>query len=729
MTTNQIPTFEIKDYKEVKKISQRNYLYESKDGKFVTIKQIDKRDYEAEYFFKNEINIMNILKGPNSTSFLGANSKSRDYFYIMMEYDNSVNLEKYLNRRSTFSIREIRYTLDELNKVFKIMNKENICHRNLKLSNILISSSNLTDLKVKLCDYSLSQQLAKENPLNSTQSSINSTFFDLSNKIIDRNKERQRSSFYCMAPETLKNNRFSLKSDIWSLGIIIYYMFHKEYPFDGEAYVDIYENIKDNKNTKLKSTGNEILDDLIKKMLTFEEKNRINWTQYFEHEFFKTDFSSSKFNLNCYNHPNSDCKYYCTNCRRNICPNCKNKCEKSDHRVIEMYKIGFTSNEEKEMDNLITEINNNIEELKQLKNNISKYFKKMMSNQENITAYGTDPNNNYKKFLMNNLKKIKENTVFEGVEKNLKKIIKLFPENFFETNFKHVSSIPRKTFILSIASFPSSKLVAVLDDKSIEVYDEKFLTLQSIPNAHTDLIRYVSVKDEEHFATCSNDSSIKTWIKIKEDFYKEDKVIPNAHEKSVRKVKYRKNNELISCSWDNSVKIWILKNGSYTNIKKLAHNDAINCFFVAEDINTLISSGVDGTKLWQLNDYTEIKHIQDTYCHGKNTLNRLDKDRFIIGGRKDGNIKVISVEKRDVVKDIDNGFQCFCICVTRDKKNFLIGGQQKTIIKVYSCSDYEFKYSVEDVHHDYVRGIINLNDGSIASYSDDKTIQIYKLIQ
>ena len=39
-----------------------------------------------------------------------------------------------------------------------------------------------------------------------------------------------------------------------------------------------------------------------------------------------------------------------------------------------------------------------------------------------------------------------------------------------------------------------------------------------------------------------------------------------------------------------------------------------------------------------------------------------------------------------------------------------------------------FKYSVEDLHHNYVRGIINLNDGSIASYSDDKTIQIYKLI-
>ena len=176
MTTSQTPTFEIKDYEKVKTISQRNVLYKSKlDGKFVTIKQIDKQDYEAEYFFKNEINIMNILKGPNSTSFLGENSKSSEYFYIMMEYDNSVNLGEYLNRRSPFSIREIRYALEELNKVFKIMYTNNICHRNLKLSNILISYSNLTDLKVKLCDYSLSQFSVDENAVKSNQSSSNSS--------------------------------------------------------------------------------------------------------------------------------------------------------------------------------------------------------------------------------------------------------------------------------------------------------------------------------------------------------------------------------------------------------------------------------------------------------------------------------------------------------------------------------------------------------------------------
>ena len=83
------------------------------------------------------------------------------------------------------------------------MNTEKICHRNIKLSNSLISYNNLTNLKVKLCDYSLSQQLDNEIYLNTTQSPINSSFFDLSNRRIDPKKERQPSSFYCMTPETI----------------------------------------------------------------------------------------------------------------------------------------------------------------------------------------------------------------------------------------------------------------------------------------------------------------------------------------------------------------------------------------------------------------------------------------------------------------------------------------------------------------------------------------------
>ena len=63
-----------------------------------------------------------------------------------------------------------------------------------------------------------------------------------------------------MSPEVLKGqiNLISSKSDIWSLGIIIYYLYFKEYPYNGGEY-NIIKQIEENK--KLKITNNKELDD------------------------------------------------------------------------------------------------------------------------------------------------------------------------------------------------------------------------------------------------------------------------------------------------------------------------------------------------------------------------------------------------------------------------------------------------------------------------------------
>ena len=55
-----------------------------------------------------------------------------------------------------------------------------------------------------------------------------------------------------MAPEVLKgeNDLIGYKSDIWSLGIIIYYMLFKEYPYNGKMEIQIIQEI--NKKNKLK---------------------------------------------------------------------------------------------------------------------------------------------------------------------------------------------------------------------------------------------------------------------------------------------------------------------------------------------------------------------------------------------------------------------------------------------------------------------------------------------
>ena len=124
------------------------------------------------------------------------------------------------------------------------------------------------------------------------------------------------------------------------------------------------------------------------------------------------------------------------------------------------------------------------------------------------------------------------------------------------------------------------------------------------------------IKDENNFITCSSDKIIKLWIKNNNKF-KINKIIKNAHNDSIYKVIYCSNGYLISCSWDKTIKIWKENNNNYENIKILNHSEYIYSLLLLEDKNILISSGKDGTKLWnynEINNINLIKEFKETFC-------------------------------------------------------------------------------------------------------------------
>ena len=163
-------------------------------------------------------------------------------------------------RNNCLSIEEIKELLLDLNKGLKEMNDNNIIHRDLKPSNILLSFNKLRIDKIcfKISDFGISKLLNENNTLSSNVTPVTK------------------------APEVLKKEIISSKSDIWSLGIIIYYLYFKEYPYNGREY-NIITQIEENK--KLKSTNNQELDDLINKMLNPNINERISWNNYFQHPF------------------------------------------------------------------------------------------------------------------------------------------------------------------------------------------------------------------------------------------------------------------------------------------------------------------------------------------------------------------------------------------------------------------------------------------------------------
>ena len=233
-------------------------IYNNKDDNFIK-------------YLKNELNFMKLCSKENDNSVkYYEHFHYKDKVAIVMELcDNS--LQNILDeRKEGFTCEQIFNIMSQLNNTFKIMYKNKIIHRDIKLDNILVKykdnknkDSNINFI-VKLTDYGIAKQL--KNTINTALMGTPET----------------------MAPEILEGEEnYDNKCDLWSIGIIIYQLFFKEYPYKGKSQVAIYRQIENLGKKALKKTKNEKLDKLINSLLVKEPSKRIDYEEYFNHPFFK----------------------------------------------------------------------------------------------------------------------------------------------------------------------------------------------------------------------------------------------------------------------------------------------------------------------------------------------------------------------------------------------------------------------------------------------------------
>ena len=160
--------------------------------------------------------------------------------------------------------------MKDLNNTFKIINEKKIIFLHLKLENILIKYINKEKTKyiVKLKLINNSDLILKLNRLNSSLT-------------------RQHKNNCLNAPEVLKKENYDEKCDLWSLGILMYVLSFKDYPYKGATEDVILSKIKQFGQTCLKKKAeNSEFDDLIKQLLIEDPLKRITWKEYFRHPFF-----------------------------------------------------------------------------------------------------------------------------------------------------------------------------------------------------------------------------------------------------------------------------------------------------------------------------------------------------------------------------------------------------------------------------------------------------------
>lgn len=270
-------------------------------------------------------------------------------------------------------------------------------------------------------------------------------------------------------------------------------------------------------------------------------------------------------------------------------------------------------------------------------------------------------------------------------------------------------------------------IISVSDDGSITIFsDFAYKILQKIKNAHNGIIFDISLKDINNFATCSQDRSIKTWIKGEKNDYILDKSINDAHEDDIHKIEFLKDNTIISGSKDTTIKIFNLVNTNYQCFITLNNNIRVYSLLYIQEKNLLMSAGTEYTIFWNLTNILNpfITKIE-AFCHGKNAFQILDKNRTVVGGRD--NIQIISIEDKKIIKQIKTEFLVWAISVVENKNLFICGGVSNDI-SIYSTQTYDNLGIFKECHEGRIRGIYLLKNGKIMTGSEDKKTKIWEIL-
>jgi len=266
---------QIKDKSKLKELGKGQfgvvYKLEYK-GKEYAIKKISKDKIDnspsVEYreYLKNalqrEIDILKKMSEfENSVKLYGHFTEEKDYI-LVLEFCDS-DLKNLLKEKGKLASSEILTIMEGLNKPFKYMYKNGILHRDIKPENIMIKfvDSSKTKYIAKIGDYGISREL--DNGIATT--------------ILG-------SPVY-MSPEMLLEvDEYTAKSDLFSLGVMIYQLHFNSFPFTFPMHKkDIEKNYNKKKE---KDCEDKLLDDLLNKLLMYNPDDRISWDDYFRHPFF-----------------------------------------------------------------------------------------------------------------------------------------------------------------------------------------------------------------------------------------------------------------------------------------------------------------------------------------------------------------------------------------------------------------------------------------------------------
>ena len=192
-------------------------VYKAKDhilSRFVAIKVLKQEYSEDRTFvskFRTEAQSAAGLEHPNIVNIYDVGSEDGLHF-IVMEYVEGITLKTYIEKKGQLSFKESVSIAIQVARGIEAAHNKDIIHRDIKPQNIIIS----TEGKVKVTDFGIARA-ASSNTISSDV----------------------MGSVHYASPEQARNGFVDGRSDIYSLGIVMYEMITGRVPFDGDTTVAV----------------------------------------------------------------------------------------------------------------------------------------------------------------------------------------------------------------------------------------------------------------------------------------------------------------------------------------------------------------------------------------------------------------------------------------------------------------------------------------------------------
>ena len=208
--------YEIRELIGVGGMAYVYHCYDTIDAREVAIKILkDEFLNNADFIrrFKNESKAIAVLNHPNIVRVYDV-SFGDIIQYIVMEYIDGITLKEYIDMQGVLDWKEVVHLTTQILKALQHAHENGIVHRDIKPHNIML----LQDGTIKVTDFGIAR----------FSSNATSTM-----------TEQAIGSVHYIAPEQARGEETDGKTDIYSVGVMMYEMLTGHVPFDGDSAVSI----------------------------------------------------------------------------------------------------------------------------------------------------------------------------------------------------------------------------------------------------------------------------------------------------------------------------------------------------------------------------------------------------------------------------------------------------------------------------------------------------------